>query len=299
MPHDHAHRHDAPADLGPAFRLAVALNAGFVVLEAGAGLWTGSLALLADAAHNLTDVAGLLIAWGAAILATRPGTARFTWGFGRATVLAALANAIAILIGVGAVAWESIGRLGDPPPVAALPVVLVALAGIGVNVASALLFAHARKEDLNAEGAFQHMAADAAVSVGVVLAGIGVMLTGWRWLDPAAALAVSALIAVAAWRLLRAALRLGLDGVPAGLDHAVVAAWLAARPGVADVHDLHLWALSTTRTALTAHLVWRGADSDAFLRETIEALENKCGIGHATLQLEAAPCGLRLHCVGL
>ncbi|ULB12483.1 cation diffusion facilitator family transporter (plasmid) [Cereibacter azotoformans] len=289
MPHDHDHA-ALPRDLGPAFRWAVGLNTAYVGLEAAAGFLTGSLALLADAAHNLTDVAGLLIAWWAAVLARRAGSGDYTFGFGKATVLAAMANALAILIGIGLVLWEAVGRFADPVPVPGLIVLLVALAGIGVNTGSALLFYKARKGDLNARGAFLHMAADAAVSAAVVLAAAGILLTGWLWLDPAVAIAVSLLIGVTAWDLFRDALRLGLDGVPEGIDREAVSQWLRRQDGVADVHDLHIWPLSTTRTAFAAHVVWCGADADGFIHRVTHALEHDFGIGHVTLQVERQPC---------
>ena len=292
MPHDHDHDHDRrpPADLGPAFRWAVGLNTAYVIVEGVAGWLTGSLALLADAAHNLTDVAGLLIGWGAAVLAQRAVTARHTWGLGRATILAALFNAIAILVGVGAVTWEAVHRLSEPVSVPGLTVMLVALVGIGVNTGSALLFMRARKGDLNARGAFLHMAADAAVSGAVVLAAAGIMLTGWDWLDPAVAIAVSLLIAVTAAGLFREALHLSLDGVPFEIDRAAIADWLCGQQGVQSLHDLHIWPLSTTRTALAVHLVWDGPDRDAFMDQVTNALAQDHGIASVTLQLECHPC---------
>ena len=286
----HDHDHSPPADLGPAFRWAVGLNTAYVIVEGAAGWITSSLALLADAAHNLTDVAGLLIAWGAAVLAKRAVTARHTWGLGRATILAALFNAIAILVGVGAVTWEAVQRLSDPVAVPGLTVMLVALIGIGVNTGSALLFMSSRKGDLNAKGAFLHMAADAAVSVAVVLAAAGIMVTGWDWLDPAVAIAVSLLIAVTAAGLFREALHLSLDGVPFEIDRAAIADWLVQQDGVQGLHDLHIWPLSTTRSALAVHLVWQGADPDAFIDRVTDALAEAHGIANVTLQLEGRPC---------
>lgn len=288
MDHDHDHR--PPADLGPAFRWAVGLNTAYVIVEGAAGWFTGSLALLADAAHNLTDVAGLLIAWGAAVLAKRAVTARHTWGLGRATILAALFNAIAILVGVGAVTWEAVQRLSAPVAVPGLTVMLVALVGIGVNTGSALLFMSSRKGDLNAKGAFLHMAADAAVSGAVVLAAAGIMVTGWDWLDPAVAIAVSLLIAITAAGLFREALHLSLDGVPFEIDRAAIADWLAQQDGVQGLHDLHIWPISTTRTALAVHLVWQGPDPDAFIDRVTDALAEVHGIANVTLQLEGRPC---------
>ena len=289
MAHDHART--PRADLGPAFRWAVGLNTAYVIVEAAAGFVTGSLALLADAAHNLTDVAGLLIAWGAAALAARVGNSTYTFGYGRATILAAMLNAIAILIGVGVVIWEAVQRFSDPVAVPALTVLVVALVGIAVNTGSALLFMKSQKDDLNAKGAFLHMAADAAVSGAVVLAAAGIMATGFAWLDPAVAIAVSVLIAFTAWGLLRDSLRLGLDGVPESIDRQAVADWLGRQPGVSNVHDLHIWALSTTRTALSAHVVWQGATADAFIDHVADELEHDYGIDHVTLQLESKPCG--------
>lgn len=287
MSHSHAHGLPETADLSPAFRWAVALNTGYVAIELIAGLVTGSLALLADAAHNLTDVAGLLIAWGAAVLAARPPSSRFTYGFGRATILAALANAVAILIGVGAVLWEAVQRFSQPVDVPGAAVLVVALVGILINTGTALLFRNSRRSDLNAEGAFLHMAADAAVSLAVVIAAAGIMLTGWNWLDPAVAILVSLLIAWTAFDLLRAGLGLSFDGVPAAIDRTKVAAWLQARPGIASVHDLHIWSLSTTTTALTAHLVMpNGHPGDRVLDDVAEELHHEFSISHATLQIE-------------
>ncbi len=286
----HDHDHGPPAELGPVFRWAVGLNAAYVLVEAAAGLLTGSLALLADAAHNLTDVAGLLIAWGATVLARRSGSAAFTFGYGRATILAAMLNAIAILIGVVVVVWQAAQRFQTVVELPGLTIFLVALLGIGVNTGSALLFMRSQEHDLNAKGAYLHMAADAAVSGAVVLAAVGIMLTGWQWLDPAVAIAVSLLIAWTSWGLLRDSLRLQLDGVPEAIDRQAVADWLRAQDGVTNVHDLHIWALSTTRTALAVHLVWDGADADAFLRHVTHELEHDFDIAHATVQLEHAPC---------
>lgn len=287
MGHAHVHPASDAITLDAAFRWGVVLNVGYTILEAAIGLWIGSVALLADAAHNLTDVAGLLIAWAAAAAAERPPTARFSYGFGRATILAALANAIAILIGIGAVVWESVQRLADPPPVSGLVVLLVALVGIGVNTGTALLFRRHRAHDLNAEGAFLHMAADAAVSAGVVLAAVVILTTGWLAADPVAALLVSLVIGRTAFGLLRQAGSLALDAVPSHVDRARVLAWLAARPGVAGVHDLHIWSLSTTRVGLTAHLVMPGGHpGDAFLHNIAAELAEHFGIDHAALQIE-------------
>ncbi len=266
------------------------LNTTYVLVEATAGFMTGSLALLADAAHNLTDVAGLLIAWGAAVLAKRAGTANYTFGYGRATILAAMLNAIAILIGVVVVIWEAAHRFQSIVEVPGLTILLVALVGIGVNTGSALLFMKSQKDDLNAKGAYLHMAADAAVSGAVVLAAAGIMVSGWQWLDPAVAIVVSVLIAWTAWRLLRDSMRLELDGVPEAIDRQAIADWFGSQENVSNVHDLHIWALSTTRTALAVHLVWDGTDTDAFLDHVTDELEDNFGIAHVTIQLEKTAC---------
>ncbi len=285
MSHDHAAH--APKNFGPAFAWAVGLNAAYVIIEAGFGFITGSLALLADAAHNLTDVAGLLLAWGAVVLGRMHPSTRHTYGLGRTSILAALINGAALMIAVGALAWEAIGRFWSPAEVPGSTVLWVALLGIGINAATAMLFMKGREGDLNIEGAFLHMAADAAVSGGVVLSALVMMATGWRWVDPLAGLVVSAIIAWSSFGLLRSALHLSLDGVPDGIDKKAVQQWLEDLPGVASVHDVHIWALSTTTTALTAHLVMpNGSPGDAFLDETAHELEHRFCIAHATLQIE-------------
>lgn len=296
MTHDHAHDVTALPDLGPAFKWAVVLNVSFVLLGAGVGFAVRSLALLADAAHNLTDVAGLLIAWGANVAARRPPSERFSYGFGRTTILAALGNAIAILIGVGAVVLESVQRLSDPAAVPALPVLIVATVGIAMNAGTAVLFNKDRHDDLNAEGAFLHMMADAAVSAGVVVSAAAMLITGWVWLDPLTAILVSAVIAWTAFGLLHSSFGLALDAVPPSVGQQTIAEWLRTRPGVSAVHDLHIWALSTTSTALTAHLIIPGGHpGDAYLDQLADELNYRFGISHATLQVEigdAAECRL-------
>lgn len=283
----HARIPDAPSRANAAFKWAVAFNAGYVLVEAVAGFATNSLALLADAAHNLTDVAGLLIAWGAAVLAKRPPTGEFSYGFGRSTILAALANAVAILVGAGAVILEAVHRFNDPVSVPAGVVLLVAMVGIGINAGTALLFNRDRHTDLNAEGAFQHMAADAAVSLGVVIAALAIMATGWSWLDPLVAILVSVMVAWTAFGLLKSALKVSLDAAPPYIDLAAVTHWLAAQPGVRAVHDVHIWALSTTSVALTAHLIMpAGHPGDRYLSEIAASLEHQFGVKHATLQIE-------------
>jgi len=285
--HDHASHATVTREFGSAFAWGVAVNAAYVVIEAGYGFATGSLALLADAAHNLTDVGGLLLAWGAASLSRRLPSARHTYGMGRASILAALVNGGVLLIAIGALAWEAFGRFATPAPVPGSTVLLVALIGIAVNAGTAFLFMRGREHDLNVEGAFLHMAADAAVSGGVVLSALLMMATGWLWLDALAALLVSALIAWSAFGLLKSAIHLSLDGVPSGIDRRAVEKWLSKLPGVASIHDLHIWSVSTTMTALTAHLVMPGGNpGDTFLDTVADGLERRFGIGHATLQIE-------------
>jgi len=285
MPLSHDDEHGP--DVGPAFLWAVVLNTGYVLVEALFGFWVGSLALLADAAHNLTDVFGLLIAWGALVVGRRRPTERHTYGLGRATILAALANGIILLVGVGALVREAIGRVVAPEPVAATTILWVAAIGIAVNAGTALLFLRGRARDINVGGAFLHMAADAGVSAGVVVSALIIIMTGWTVVDPIVAILVSAVIALSALGLFKSAIHLSLDGVPDNIDRPSVEAWLRALPGVVDLHDLHIWALSTTSNALTAHLVMPGGcSSDAFLERTARELEIRFGIAHATLQIE-------------
>jgi len=293
MAHDHHHHghhhhhHEPPADASRAFAVAAALNVAFVGFEAISGIVTGSLALLADAGHNLSDVLGLLLAWGAAVMARRAPTSRRTYGLGKSTILASVANAALLLVAIGAIAWEAIRRFGQPHEVATAPVMVVAAAGVVINTITALMFARSRKEDLNARGAFLHMAADAAISAGVVVAALAIQLTGLLWIDPLVSLVIVAVILLGTWDLLRESLNLAMDATPKGIDPAAVRDWLEDLPGVTEVHDLHIWALSTTDSALTAHLVRpTPGDLDGFLHETCEALEHQFGIGHATLQIE-------------
>ncbi|MDP9357144.1 MAG: cation diffusion facilitator family transporter [Chloroflexota bacterium] len=292
MTHSHDH---GPTNHNRAFALGVALNLAFVTVEAVFGLLSHSLALVADAGHNLSDVLGLLLAWGAATLAQRLPTPRRTYGMRRASVLAALFNAIFLLVAIGAIAWEAIRRFSDPGPVAGGTVIAVAAVGIVINTGTALLFLAGRKGDLNIRGAFLHMAADAAVSLGVVLAGFAILATGWRWLDPAISLAIVAVIFVGTWNLLRDSVNLALDAVPESIDTAAVGTYLAGLPAVTDVHDLHIWGMSTTETALTAHLVVPdGVVGDELLAQVAGELHDRFGIEHATLQIEhsdgAHPC---------
>ncbi len=285
-PHHHGQDHGRHA-LGRRFALGVALNLAFVLVEAASGVLVGSLALVADAGHNLSDVASLLLAWGAVWLAGRTATARRTYGFRRATILASLASAVLLLVALGVIAWEAVGRLREPRPVDGSVMIVVAAVGVVINTVTALLFVRGRHHDLNQRGAFLHMAADAAISLGVVVGGLVILQTGWLWLDPAISLALVAVILVGTWALLRESLHLAVDGVPAHVDPRAVRTWLAGRPGVAAVHDLHVWALSTTEVALTAHLVMPGEPpGDRFLAEIATGLSHRFAIGHATIQIE-------------
>lgn len=302
--HDHGH-HDhgghaghshAPATFGRAFAIGALVNAGFVALQVFYGLAAHSVALLADAVHNLGDVLGLLIAWGAATLTRRAPTQQRTWGWGRSSILAALGNAVVLLLGCGAIAVEALQRFGTPAPVAARAVMWVAAAGIVVNGGTALLFMRGRKGDLNVRAAFLHLVADAVVSLGVVAAGGLILLTGWQWVDPLTSLAIVAVITWGAWGLLRQSVDLAMDAVPPGIDRMAVQAALAALPGVTEVHDLHIWGISTIRSALTAHLVL-DRPNPALVPLACAMLHDRFGLDHATLQVEegeaAAACALR------
>lgn len=283
------HHHHAPKDFGRAFAIGVALNLGFVLVEAGAGLITHSLALLADAGHNLSDVLGLLLAWGAAVLAKRAPSARRTYGLRKGTILASLANAALLLLAVGAIAWEAVRRFGSPEPVQTGPVMIVAAIGIAINTATALMFMKGAEDDLNVRGAFLHMAADAAVSAGVVVAALAMGLTNWLWIDPVVSLAIVVVIVMGTWGLLRDSLDMALDAAPRGIDPGKVREWLAGRPGVSEVHDLHIWAMSTTETAMTAHVVRPLDDShDQFLHDACAELASRFKIGHVTIQVETS-----------
>jgi cobalt-zinc-cadmium efflux system protein len=289
--HGHGHHHHhVPADMGRAFAIGVTLNAAFVLVEAAAGFWAGSMALLADAGHNLSDVLALLMAWGAAVLAKRAPAGRRTYGLRKATILASLANAVFLLLAVGAIASESVHRLMMHSQVQAGVVMATAAIGVVLNTATALLFMRGDKHDLNVRGAFLHMASDAMISLAVVL-GAGVIgLTHQEWVDPALSLVIAAVIVFGTWGLLRDSVNLALDAAPRGIDVAEVRAWLAGLPGVSEIHDLHIWAMSTTETALTAHLI-RPAndDGDHFLHDACEGLAHRFNIGHATLQVETDP----------
>ncbi len=295
--HDHhSESHGGDPPRGAGFALAVVLNLGFVVIEVAAGLTSGSMALLADAGHNLGDVLSLLLAWGASILAAKPPSARFTYGLKSSSILAAIANAALLWVALGAILVETIRRFGDPVPIAGNTMMIVAAVGIVINGACAFLFAAGRKEDLNRRAAFQHLMADAGVSAGVVLAGLAVTLTGALWIDPVTSLIITGVIALGSWSLLRDAVTMGLLAVPQGIDEGAVRRFLGAQPGVGSVHDLHIWPMSTTETALTVHLEMpHGHPGDAFLHALANALEHDFGIGHATVQVEVlggADCAL-------
>ena len=298
--HDHAHRHDHVAlRHDGAFAIGTVLNLGFVAAEVVYGLSANSMALLADAAHNFGDVLGLLLGWGAAWLTRLPPTRRRTYGWGRSSILAVLVNATILLISVGAISVEAVQRLISPQPVVEATVMLVAAVGVLVNGATALLFMRGRGDDLNIRVQFVHMAADAIVSLGVVVAGLLIWLTGWQWLDPLASLGIALVIVFGTWGMLRESADLAMDAVPDGVAHDAVHEFLSSVPGVLEVHDLHIWGLSTTDTALTAHLVCIDETGDRRLHELMAALRDRFGIGHATLQIEtdadAEMCRLRPH----
>lgn len=303
MAHAHAHHHGAahghhghaPATFDRAFAIGIALNLGFVAVELVAGVWAGSMALIADAGHNASDVLALVLAWLAAWAGRRPARGRFTYGFGRSSIVASLVNAVALLVAVGIIVAEAIQRLEDPAPVATGTVMAVAAAGILVNGVTALLFARGAKSDLNIRGAFLHMAADAAVSAGVVVAALLVRVTGALWLDPAAALVIAAVITIGTWGMLRESVRLTLDAVPEGVDERAVAAYLAGLPGVCAVHDMHIWPMSTASIALTAHLaVDAPGPHDALLATIAHDLAHDHAIVHTTVQIETADADCRL-----
>ena len=269
------------------------LNSAFVAGEVVYGLRSDSLALLADAGHNLSDVLGLLLAWGASVLVKRTPTPRFTYGLRGTSILAALANATLLTLVTGAIAWQAVLRLAHPAAVEGVTVMAVAAVGIAVNVATALLFMAGRKGDLNVRAAFMHMAGDAAIAAGVVVAGFAMLRTGWLWLDPVVSLAIALIVLVATWGLLKDSIALALQAVPREVDAAGVGAWLSSRPGVAEVHDLHIWAMSTTENALTAHLVYPdGFPGDDCLRGICAELRAHHAIGHVTIQVETGEPGL-------
>jgi cobalt-zinc-cadmium efflux system protein len=299
--HDHGHHrhhgshHAAPTSHRAAFAIGTALNLAFALTELGVGVFANSLALISDALHNFSDVVGLLLAWGAAWLATWRPTASHTYGYRRVSILAALGNAALLFAATGAILTEAVRRLLEPEPVATGLVLWVAAIGIAINTATALLFMRGRHHDINIRGAFLHMVGDAAVSLAVVVAALLIGWTGRLWLDPAVSLAVAAVILATTWGLTRDALNLAVDAVPPGIDCDAVRAFLAGLPGVTEVHDLHIWAMSTTETALTVHLVRPDAGlDDRLLNDTCHTLDHRFGIHHATIQIEAGVHECRL-----
>lgn len=285
--HGHGHHHHVPKNFDRRFAIGAAINIVFVVVELVFGFVANSLALIADAIHNFSDVIGLLLAWGGAWLARLLPSARRTYGFRSATILAALTNAALLFVVVGAIVIEAGHRFFTPTETAGMTVVWVALIGIAINGGTAMLFWHGQKDDINIRGAFLHMAADAAVSLGVVLAALGIMATGWQWIDPVISLLIAGVILWSTWGLARESLHLALAGVPPQIDHEEVRKWLGTQPGVTEVHDLHIWAISTTENALTAHLVRPdAAPDDAFLQKTAEELLARFQIHHPTIQVE-------------
>jgi cobalt-zinc-cadmium efflux system protein len=295
------HHHHAPPDYNRAFAIGVTLNVAFVVVEAVFGVLSDSLALLTDAGHNLSDVLGLLLAWGAAVLAKRRPSARRTYGFSRATIIASLFRGLLLMGAVGAIVWEAVQRLIDPAEPAGMTIMVVASIGVVINTVTALLFVSGKDHDLNIRGAFLHMAADAAVSLGVVIAGAVILAYGFAWIDPVISLVIAAVILLSTWGLLRDSLNLAVDAVPRSVDPAAVREFLTGLPGVRAIHDLHIWAMSTTDTALTAHLVMdEFPDSDQYLTEVSRVLQERFSINHPTIQLERHDsgniCHQSLHC---
>ncbi len=285
----HTHHHHGPADYNRAFAIGITLNALFVVVEVFYGILGNSLALITDAGHNLSDVLSLLLAWGAIYLAGKEPTPYRTYGFRRVTILASLFSAILLMVALGGIAWEAIGRLNNPKPVDSITVIVVAAIGVVINTATALLFVSGQKKDLNIKAAFLHMAADAGISLGVVIAGFAILATGYLWLDPLLGLLIAGVILYSTLDLLRDSAGLAIDAVPKGIDPHEVEAYLSRLPGVSEVHDLHIWPMSTTETALTAHLITPILPTDdCLIQQAAEELHEKFNIGHVTLQCE---CG--------
>ena len=285
--HGHAH---GPINYDRVFAIGIALNVSYALIEATAGLWLNSLALIADAGHNLSDVLGLVLAWAAVWLSRRKPSSRHSYGLGRSSILAALGNAVLLFVALGAIVLEAVTRFSDPHPIATGPVVWIASIGIVVNAFTAWLFMRGSKTDLNVRGAYLHMVADAAVSLGVVVSALVMAVTGWLWLDPLTSLLIAAVIAVGSWRLLVDSLRLSLDAVPAHINADAVARYLAGDKQVKELHDLHIWALSTEAVALTAHVVCPDDHpGDTWLAHICQELHEKFAIDHATIQVEVGP----------
>jgi cobalt-zinc-cadmium efflux system protein len=289
----HAGHSHGPMNYDRAFAVGITLNLLYALSEAMAGIWIGSLALVADAGHNLSDVLGLLLAWGAVWLSRRAPTEKHSYGLGRSSILAALANAVLLLIAVGVIVWEAVHRFSSPSTIATTPVIVIAMIGIAINAFTAWLFMRGSKNDLNMRGAYLHMAADAAVSLGVVVAAVVMYFTRAWWLDPVVSIAIAAVIAWGTWGLLRDSLRLSLDGVPTHIHAKAVAQFIAADSNVKEIHDLHIWALSTEAVALTAHVICpNGHPGDAWLAQLCDELHHRFSIDHATIQVEI---GLDVH----
>ncbi len=288
MGHDQSHHHhDHGTDYNRAFAIGVALNVLFVVIEAGYGFVAGSLALIADAGHNASDVLSLLLAWGAALLAKKAATEKRTYGFGKVTIMASLASAVLLLVALGGIAREAIGRIAHPEPVEGTVVIIVAAIGVIINTATALLFVSGRKDDLNIRGAFLHMAADAGVSLGVVIAGILIQFTGWLLIDPILSLVIVAVIFIGTWSLLRDSMNLAIDAVPAHIDMDGIRNHLRSLDNISQIHDLHVWPLSTTKVALTVHLITPDDSlNPEFLPKLQKQLHDQFGIAHSTIQIE-------------
>jgi len=286
--HDHSHSHSHEvANYNRAFAIGIALNVLFVLIEAGYGVVAQSLALIADAGHNLSDVVSLLLAWGATVLAARRSTEKRTYGFRKATIMASLIGAVLLLVALGGITWEAVGRFLNPQPVTGTVVILVAAIGVVINTVTALLFVSGQKHDLNIRSAFLHMAADAGVSLGVVAAGAVIIWKGWLWVDPAISLAIVVVILAGTWNLFRDSVNLAIDAVPEGIDIVAIRHYLNGLDNVCGIHDLHVWALSTTETALTVHLVVDHSSlSTEFLRKVQQHLHDEFGIEHSTIQVE-------------
>jgi cobalt-zinc-cadmium efflux system protein len=292
----HHNHHHAPRDFNRAFAAGVVLNAGFVIIEATYGFLSNSLALLTDAGHNLGDVMGLLLAWGAAALARKKPSLRRTYGYSRATIIASVLSGLLLMGAVGAIGWEAVNRLFAPAQPAGLTIIVVAGIGVVINTATALFFLSGKDHDLNIRGAFLHMAADAGISLGVVISGALILFYGWNWVDPVISLLIAGAIFFSTWGLLRDSLNLSVDAVPRNVDPQAVREYLSGLPGVTTLHDLHIWPLSTTETALTAHLVMNELPrDDAFLGEVAHELEHRFAIGHPTIQLERADSDVFCH----
>jgi len=295
------HHHHAPPDYNRAFAAGVVLNVGFVIVEAVFGVLSDSLALLTDAGHNLSDVLGLLLAWGAAALARRRPSLRRTYGYSRATIIASLFSGLLLMGAVGAIGWEAISRLVEPAQPAGKTIMIVAAIGVVINTATALFFLSGKDHDLNIRGAFLHMAADAGVSLGVVISGGLILYFGFNWIDPVISLVIAAVILLSTWGLLRDSLNLAVDAVPRNVDPDAVRGYLSGLPGVLEIHDLHIWAMSTTDTALTAHMVMNEfPTSDDYLNDVAQVLQERFHINHPTIQLErqdgAFVCRQSAHC---